>query len=840
MKNIFIFAILLIVAAFPGQYKIKINDTNKASEFSGMIKEINLFFEIDHKGNAFNPFDNKSYIYNFTNGSYTFILQNKNETMETNIILNEQSPELILLIPFFPRLADNNAKRLDEIYIKTGKKDYAQISIPATQAKFIPGTGGDALRSIASFPGVVSGGAFSTVLYVRGGDAEDMAYKFGLFPISTPFHSLGTYSVFSEILMESINFYPGAYPLQFKASQGALVEIVPKTTFEKKAFVADIDANLAVVKGDISIALGPKMQLSLGGKRSYYEAYIKLINSIFKTSFNFIPFYYDANLKFDWDINKNNSIHLSGLLYKDKLTLNQNSIHTTNIITVTNSSGVTNKVIETNYMSGTSMNNENKYNLEGIDYNFHNGIIDNQVNFYRYYEKNSTLNFNSASESTVTKYSLINSTAISFADWYKARCGFDITYEEQPYLTTSYHDSSFVTNTNMSRFEKMKAMETNALVTNTHKPDRTVISAYLGNEIKIGKLLIDLGLRGEINTINRMYILEPRTRINFEITKNADLYTRIGKYSQTKSLYPYLTANPQLKNEYAWHYVLGSEFLIFKNYLVKTEIYYKHLYDQVLKNPNYSDYNTAQEKLENPQYVNQGEGEVTGFETMIRRRLTDRLFGWISYTYSHSLEKQYSAESAADQLGILGEIMSRGSRENRNGQGGIQPGNSDRSTDELTSSKTNTTAWYIHPNDTPHVLNFIASYEPVKGRLKTGVKYTFKSGALYTPYTSVKKIYNENTGQTHTVLEKSSAVNSARLPSRHEVSVRIDGTLLHKKCFDLSIYLDIWNLQWLWYKNVTGYTYDTSKIQTADDIEKNKKAITDYPIIPLLGISMKF
>ena len=80
--------------------------------------------------------------------------------------------------------------------------------------------------------------------------------------------------------MENINFYPAAYPLPFGNSQGAVIEIVPKTAFDKKSLHFEADVNLAVAKANLTIPINNDLQITLGGKRSYYEFYLTIATNL--------------------------------------------------------------------------------------------------------------------------------------------------------------------------------------------------------------------------------------------------------------------------------------------------------------------------------------------------------------------------------------------------------------------------------------------------------------------------------------------------------------------------------------------------------------------------------
>ena len=82
--------------------------------------------------------------------------------------------------------------------------------------------------------------------------------------------------------------------------------------------------------------------------------------------------------------------------------------------------------------------------------------------------------------------------------------------------------------------------------------------------------------------------------------------------------------------------------------------------------------------------------------------------------------------------------------------------------------------------------------------------------------------------------------------NRSNIDFRFDYTFKIKKV-RVSIYVDIWNLQYIWHKNVIGYRYDRriflpgaeeyiAGIKPGDPVpDFAVRPMEDLPIIPLLG-----
>ncbi|MFC1504575.1 TonB-dependent receptor plug domain-containing protein [Spirochaetota bacterium] len=832
IKRILTIFIITVSGLVCRDFTVQLQSKGNIEGYTIVIPELDIILETDADGNAFNPLENRSYTVTFTNGTYRFqISKSSFESTETVIISND-TPSVITITVDAGMVKETEVKRLDEVYIKK-KKDRSRTSknvLHVDEAKFIPGTGGDPLRSIVNFPGVVSSSVFSSYLFIRGGDPEDVLYSYGLVPIYTPFHRIGFYSVFSDTVIDSINFYPAAYPLEYGNSQGALIEIVPKEYFDKKKLHFDFDANLAVAKGNVTIPITDNLQLSFGGKRSYYEFYLGIVTNIKAVreelgDFNLLPFYYDGNVKLDWELNKNHYFSLAGIVYKDRVEFKYDNFP------LTNSEGQTN-------VFTIDMDFENTYNLESFYYRFEKENIMNRFYLYRYAETLTAQIFNLEFITKKTHYAFADACSVDFLPWYSLHFGGSAAFEQEPYELVFFKDESFFTNEDMDEYDFMMAFKTNEVVTNEETGSRFIYSAYADNEFTIDRFSILLGLRSEYNTLNRLFTIEPRGSLSYNIKDDFNVYTRIGRYTQRKSIYPFMIdieGNPDLANQSSMHYVVGTELLLLKDYLVKSEVYYKHLYDQVLRNPDWNSLWTKEQKRDNPQYINTGEGEAWGFEAMIRRRITKGIFGWLSYSYSHSLRKEY--------YNLNTMTMSAGQ------------GNGAQTTSE---SLQGDMQWRLHNYDIPHTFNTVFSWEIIKNKLKVGIKYTIQSGQPYTPYEDVsitliptsyvtnihpvtfKTNYIPVSFSTNKELLYSDDINSVRMPFSQQLSLRIDYTFQIFKKLDVSLYIDCWNVQWFWYKNTISYYYDLDLIETKEDIEKAKRPIKDLPIIPLIGIRIVF
>ncbi|MBW2454861.1 MAG: TonB family protein, partial [Deltaproteobacteria bacterium] len=89
----------------------------------------------------------------------------------------------------------------------------------------IPGTKGDALRSLENLPGVARPPPFSGMLIVRGSAPEDSIAFIDGTAVPLAFHFGGLASVVPTELIEQIDFYPGNFSSKYGRAMGGIVEV---------------------------------------------------------------------------------------------------------------------------------------------------------------------------------------------------------------------------------------------------------------------------------------------------------------------------------------------------------------------------------------------------------------------------------------------------------------------------------------------------------------------------------------------------------------------------------------------------------------------------------------
>lgn len=131
----------------------------------------------------------------------------------------------------------------------------------------------DILRSLQYFPGVQFSGDASARFYVRGGSNNQNLILLNDAPIYNPYHAMGIFSSIDPEMINSLEFYKGAYPTEFNGRLSSVLNIVTKdgnkNKFGGKASISFLTAR-ALFEGPI-----PNGSFIITGRKSTSNEILK-------------------------------------------------------------------------------------------------------------------------------------------------------------------------------------------------------------------------------------------------------------------------------------------------------------------------------------------------------------------------------------------------------------------------------------------------------------------------------------------------------------------------------------------------------------------------------------
>ncbi len=189
-------------------------------------------------------------------------------------------------------------------------REVTKRTLEKAEIALIPGTNGDALKSLLSLPGVARPPPLSGQLAVRGSAPADTQVFVGGTGIPILYHFGGLSSVVPTELLEKIDFYPGNYSAMYGRGTGGLVDIglrAPKTDgYHGFAQLDLIDARL-LVEGPIADG----WSFLAAGRRSIFQLWLGPIENRLSSDITIEPRYYDYQAILNKDINAHAFFRLS-------------------------------------------------------------------------------------------------------------------------------------------------------------------------------------------------------------------------------------------------------------------------------------------------------------------------------------------------------------------------------------------------------------------------------------------------------------------------------------------------------------------------------------------------
>jgi len=182
----------------------------------------------------------------------------------------------------------------------------------------------DILRVVTTLPGVKTVGEASTGLNVRGGSSDQNLILFNDATIYNPAHFFGMFSAFNPEIIKSVELYKSSIPASYGGRLSSVLDITSREG-NKKEITGSAGIGLLTSRLDIE---GPlvkdKTSFILGGRTTYSNWLFKILPDQFKnSSANF----YDLNLNITHEIDKKNTLYLTGYLSNDHFNLNKDTVY---------------------------------------------------------------------------------------------------------------------------------------------------------------------------------------------------------------------------------------------------------------------------------------------------------------------------------------------------------------------------------------------------------------------------------------------------------------------------------------------------------------------------------
>ncbi len=621
------------------------------------------------------------------------------------------------------------------------------------QLTSVPGTFGDPIRVIQTLPGIQRAPFGLGLLLVRGSNPDDTGIYVDGHEVPSLFHFLGGPSIFNAEMLESIDLYPGGFPARFGRHHGGAVALELRPTkadgVHGSAKVDFLDAG-----GYVRAPLSDNVSFSFAGRRSYIDAFLGFVLPEPPAGGQRIvtPVYYDYASRLDWNLEDNGRLSVFAIGSSDTL-----------------------RVLDQDPDSTVSTNLSTAVKFFRVIGSYTRPLVgDLQLTLSPAWGRD-TITFTGAqaeASGPFTGVSIVNNSLS-----YRARVHGKLS----PRLVL---DTGLDLISRVTSYDAVVPVDENLI--NAGGVDIPPSQVFRGAAIVGAGAYVDLGIdvsaRLRVITSLRLdsYILDgvdrasidPRIVARYRVQPTLTLKGYLGEFSQPPQpeAFDRRFGNPRIGIEHATHVGLGYEWKPTRLWTVDSEIYYVRRRNVVTFTQDLQ--MNEDGTFSSVNYVNEGKRTSSGLEIQIKREISERVFGWLSYTFSRARQK------------------------NRDG-----------------------VPWSATAFDQPHVMNAVASWKPGRG-FELGARFQLSSGRPATPILGAT--YDADSGG---YIPVRGDIRSVRNPTFTQIDVRAEKTWLFRT-WSLGLYLDIINV--INAKNVEAYEYDYRY--------REKAPVTSFPILPTLGL----
>ncbi|WP_258182717.1 TonB-dependent receptor [Enhygromyxa salina] len=658
----------------------------------------------------------------------------------------ELEPGKQLEINVWPRRESQNPYRTEVVVEREPMPEIVERSLELEEIQKIPGSQNDALKAILNFPGVARPPFSSGLLAIRGAAPEDSAVFLGYHEIPLLFHFGGLRSVFASEILAQIDFIPGNFDSRYGDAIGGVVNVQPRAG-RRDGYHGHLDVN-AFDAG--FLAEGPigKGSFALAGRRSYIDFLLtQALPEDSGINFSVAPRYWDYQLLFDYPVS-GGELSVRAFGSSDKLKLVFSGANDDEDAT----EDARNQVETGQYFSRADIVYRKR--LGAWDFlitpSFRAGFTE--------------LGVGGILDLDVRTKDVTGRTEISrqISKRLRWRIGTEVNATLFDVDVSAPNGASF-----------------SAADTITRTVSGLMFRGAMYSTVTVGvtdNFVLYPGLRAEYFAAQSRAGVDPRLRGVWKLSDRTALKGAVGLYTQGIQQAVQLDesfGNPYLGLQKSVHTSLAVAQDLPWDSFVELTGFYKELWQLV--SPSQELVSRSGGELGPEQYANTGVGRIYGLELLLRKNLSDNLFGWVSYTLSRS--------TRIDAPGETRELFDF---------------------------------------DQTHILTVIASYKFPRG-WQLGARFRLVSG---NPYTEVQNGVVD--AQVGTYFPINGPINGARLPPFHQLDLRLDKTWV-LPILQVSLYVDVQNVYNRQNTEFINYAYDYQSFST----------INSLPIIPSIGFRVE-
>lgn len=658
------------------------------------------------------------------------------------------------------------------------QREVTRRTIERREMERVPGTSGDALRSIQSLPGVARPPGGAGLLIVRGGAPQDTSVFVDGTTVPLIYHFFGLSSAIPTELLDRIDFYPGNFSSKFGQYMGGIIDVglrepntrcngdYGKPTDKYGCFHGLAQADLIDTRVLLQGPIG-SWKIAIGGRRSWVDTWLKPVLEEAGAGVTTAPVYYDYQVIADTKPTNTSKVSVRFFGSDDRL-----------------KALIENPSAQEPLLGGGLSLGTSFYRAQAL----YQTDLTRSVDLYAMVAvgKNA-LDFSLGPILfDLSLFSVEPRSELSFkiARGFQLHVGMDFLIAPYDVLIRAPppprpgepSPGPFVTRPLLETRESATAFRpawyTEAELTPTRR-SLVVPGVRVDYARDTGHTDVSPRINGRYDLVGGHVEddlpIEDR-HLRTTVKGGIGVFAQPPQFQETNIVF----GTPGLYSNRSIHYSVGVEQEVTRQIELSVEAYYKDLTNLVTR---------RQGQGTSFVYENAGTGTIIGLETMIKYNPDSRFFGWLTYSLSRSTRRDHPGEPE-----------------------------------------------YLFQYDQTHIFQVLGSYRLGRG-WEFGARFRVISGFLTTPVPAAPElsaIYAADAG-AYTPLP--GAPFSQRLPLFHELDVRVDKSWQFKD-WRLAVYMDVYNAYNHAPQDSILYNYNYTK-QTYQ---------TGFPptILPVLGVRGEF
>jgi TonB family protein len=206
-----------------------------------------------------------------------------------------------------------------EVHGEKPPREVTKRTLDQRELSRIPGTNGDALRSLQNLPGVARPPAFLGLLIVRGSAPADTQYFVDGTPVPIVYHFGGLSSIVPTEMISKLDFYPGNFSSQYGRAMGGIVDVGladPKSDRVHALGQVDLIDSRVLAQGPL---FDSGWKFAIAGRRSNIDLWLSPVLEATSAGVTVTPVYYDYQAVVERDLSKRSSVRFALFGSDDKL-----------------------------------------------------------------------------------------------------------------------------------------------------------------------------------------------------------------------------------------------------------------------------------------------------------------------------------------------------------------------------------------------------------------------------------------------------------------------------------------------------------------------------------------